>query len=51
MSSRLIAGAIGLTTTLVTATPPASAQGTVGADVVIRLRLAGARRWKAQSGV
>ena len=42
MSSRVVAGAIALAA-IVTVTPPASAQGTGGADVVIRLRLAGDR--------
>ena len=42
MSSRVVACAIALAT-IVTVMPPASAQGTSGADVVIRLRLAGDR--------
>ena len=42
MSSRVVAGAIALAA-IVTVTSPASAQGTGGADVVIRLRLAGDR--------
>jgi len=41
MSRRFIAVAIGLATTIVTATPPSAAQGASGADVVVRLRLAG----------
>jgi hypothetical protein len=42
MSSRVVACAIALAA-IVTVTSPASAQGTGGADVVIRLRLAGDR--------
>jgi len=42
MSSRVVACAISLAA-IVTVMPPASAQGTSGADVVIRLRLAGDR--------
>jgi hypothetical protein len=42
MSSRVVACAIALAA-IVTVMPPASAQGTGGADVVIRLRLAGDR--------
>jgi hypothetical protein len=42
MSSRVVACAIALAA-IVTVTPPAAAQGTGGADVVIRLRLAGDR--------
>jgi hypothetical protein len=44
MSSRVVAGASAIAlAAIVTVTSPASAQGTGGADVVIRLRLAGDR--------